>query len=142
MPRGLCARSLTSESIVTRQWRWGELNVAHVACSYNAPEILAWALEQLPAMMAMEDPMGRLPLHWCAFESVTNMVKLLLDASKAHDPALLQHQLDHKDRAGKTPDDLVTPMPRWAAVEKGAEVWVEETRQALREARAGLGREL
>ena len=78
-----------------RQWRWGELNVAHVACSYNAPEILAWALEQVPAMMAMEDPMGRLPLHWCAFVSVTNLVKLLLDASKAHDPALLQHQLDH-----------------------------------------------
>ena len=41
------------------------MNVAHVSCAYNAEAILAWALELEPSLVAMEDKVGRLPLHWC-----------------------------------------------------------------------------
>lgn len=47
-------------------WRYGHVNIAHVACAHNDAEILAWALAEDPSLIALEDPMGRLAIHWCA----------------------------------------------------------------------------
>ena len=62
--------------LVQGQWRWSRMNIAHVSCAYNAESILAWALEQEPSLAAMEDVLGRLPLHWCAFEALPDLTRL------------------------------------------------------------------
>ena len=125
--------------LVQGQWRWSRMNIAHVACAYNAESILAWALEQEPSLAAMEDVLGRLPLHWCAFEALPDLVRLLLDAARTQGSAALRSQLSHRNRRGETAQDLVAALPLWAAEAAGAEVYVARTRQVLQEARGVVG---
>ena len=146
--------------LVQGQWRWSRMNIAHVSCAYNAESILAWALEQEPSLAAMEDVLGRLPLHWCAFEALPDLVRLLLDAARTQGSAALRSQLSHRNRRGETAQDLVSvshleefgwfdeaivaggqvaDLPRWAADAAGAEVYVARTRQVLQEARGVVG---
>ena len=125
--------------LVQGQWRWSRMNIAHVACAYNAESILAWALEQEPSLAAMEDVLGRLPLHWCAFEALPDLTRLLLGAARTQGSAALRSQLSHRNRRGETAQDLVTALPLWAADAAGAEVYVARTRQVLQEARGVVG---
>ena len=125
--------------LVQGQWRWSRMNIAHVSCAYNAESILAWALEQEPSLAAMEDVLGRLPLHWCAFEALPDLVRLLLDAARTQGSAALRSQLSHRNRRGETAQDLVAALPLWAAEAAGAEVYVARTRQVLQEARGVVG---
>ena len=125
--------------LVQGQWRWSRMNIAHVSCAYNAESILAWVLEQDPSIAAMEDVLGRLPLHWCAFEALPDLVRLLLGAARTQGGAALRSQLSHRNRRGETAEDLVTVLPLWAAEAAGAEVYVARTRQVLQEARGVVG---
>ena len=125
--------------LVQGQWRWSRMNIAHVACAYNAESILAWALEQEPSLAAMEDVLGRLPLHWCAFEALPDLVRLLLESARTQGSAALRSQLSHRNRRGETAEDLVAALPQWAAEAAGAEVYVARTRQVLQEARGVVG---
>ena len=88
-------------------WRHGHVNIAHVACAHNDAEILRWALAEEPSLITLEDPNGKLPLHWCASEANRATLEILVDAGRAAGSGTLA-QLTHKDRAGLTAEAILS----------------------------------
>jgi ankyrin repeat protein len=89
--------------------RQNMVNVAHVACLHDRIDVLRWAVSQAPSLIADQDPMGRLPLHWCAASEASSSgtagLQVLIDAGRG--TATPWIQLEHRDLHGMTARDII-----------------------------------
>eukprot|EP01046_Picozoa_sp_COSAG06_P077798 COSAG06_NODE_25509_length_635_cov_0.772388_1_plen_111_part_01 len=89
--------------------RQNMVNVAHVACVHDRIDVLRWAVSQAPSLIADQDPMGRLPLHWCAASEASSSgtagLQVLIDAGRG--TATPWIQLEHRDLHGMTARDII-----------------------------------
>ena len=89
--------------------RQNMVNVAHVACLHDQIDILRWAVSQAPSLIADQDPLGRLPLHWCAASEASSSgvagLQVLIDAGRG--TATPWMQFEHVDLDGMTARDII-----------------------------------